>query len=586
MSILRHQGSVDIGDLTQVLRDVSRVTLRRDIAEMAENGLLRRTHGGATLPDGDALALAAANDAARTAARAEQLSDYAAVVMGPLEGRGSNALRRAIQHMELPFIAESAPQDGGRYLGPDNYQAGFALGQCAGRRTNGEAATVLHVCVNDLANTDERSNGFDSGFRDTFAGKVSTLRVNGQGHFRVAKRVATEALRTRPDITVGFGVNDHSAMALVEAAEREGSDLSVYSVGGEDPRFVARVKKDGPLQAVAALFPEVVGAVAVDTIVEMMTGRKARMEPVLTPHQIVTADNFDEIYETTTVDGTTLFELRPEVAEIGARDDLRQLALGRDPRLLFVPHYPSHEWYRLMGAAMEDRGRVYGIAVDIAPPQDRIAREVTRLRLHIANHVAERILPGQTVVIGQGESCRLVAAEVARRATDDAGALDGTTVITNSLEVLNVLTGIPGLKVLLTAGELQRADQCLVGPSVGALFERLRADVAFVSIDGVTTEFGLSMVDERLAQTTLRSARAAKRVVALADHICIGVDAIHRALEISEFDELVTDDGVLPDDRERLREAGVVVTIVNEEDYDLHHSAGKARSTLSGRRKS
>lgn len=48
LDLLRQQGSVRVSDLTERL-DVTAVTIRRDIAEMDEQGLLRRVHGGATL---------------------------------------------------------------------------------------------------------------------------------------------------------------------------------------------------------------------------------------------------------------------------------------------------------------------------------------------------------------------------------------------------------------------------------------------------------------------------------------------------------------------------------------------------------
>ncbi len=584
LSILRHQGSVEINDLMGLLQGVSRVTLRRDITEMAEEGLLRRTHGGAVLPDSHALQLAAANATALRDAQTEQLSEYAAIVMGPLKERGGNALRRSALRLGLPLLAESAPQDGGRYLGPDNYAASFALGQRAGRDAIGDTATVLHVCVNDLANSQERSNGFDAGFRDTFAGEVSVVRVNGQGHFRVARRVATDALRTRSNITIGFGVNDHSAIALIEAAEREGRDLGVYAVGGEDPRFVSRLTEDSPLRAVAALFPELVGVAAVDAAIEMIQSPNETFAPIITPHRIVAADNFDAFYQATTLaDGTTSVRLRNDVLGTDAPSISGPPTLPKNTRIAFVPHYPSHEWYRLMGAAMIKRAAEHGLQVDIAPPQVGIAREVTRLRSKIAQNVAERITAGQTIILGQGEASRLVAGELARRVSGNPTAFDNTTIITNSLEIMQTLTGVSGLKVILTGGEFQVADQCLVGPSVGALFERMRADVAYLSIDGVSAEFGLSMIDERLAQTTIRAANAAKHIVAMADHICVGVDANHRVLGATDFDELVCDDGVLPDERERLRQAGVVVTIANEDDETLHNHAGVARITTKGR---
>ena len=579
---MREQGAVEITELSRLMPDISRVTLRRDIAEMAESELLRRTHGGAVLPDDEALSLAGERAAAQHDARREQLSDYSAIILGPLAERGADALRRSVRRHGLPFLAESAPQEGGRYLGPDNAEVGRALGDLAGRQAKADSAAILHVCVSDLANTRERSNGFDAGFRETFTGDLSTQRINGQGHFRIARRVAVEALRANPDITVGFAVNDHSAIALIEAAEQEGRDLAVYAVGGEDPDFIARVTDDGPLAAVGALFPESVGVIGVEAAIDMIGAVTPSVEPIITPHRVVTGDNFDEIYESTGIEGPR-HALRAAAFEVmvpALRDPAPDLQ-GR--RISFVPHYPAHDWYRLMGAAMRARAEAYGAEVEIAPPQEGIAREIDRLRGRIAAQVAARIGSGQTVILGQGDTSRQVAIELTRRMADLPEPAEIGTIVTNDLEIMRRLTGTPGVKVIVTGGEFQAADQCFVGPSVGAVLERLRADLAFLTVDGVTAGFGVSMVDERLALVAARAAAAARRVIVMADHVSVGVDANHRALDAARLDELVTDDGVLPDDRARLRAAGVVVTIADEEDTPPRSDPGPARNPVSGR---
>ena len=50
LSRVRRDGAVRIADLVDVL-DVSDMTIRRDIAQLAERGLLVRVHGGATVAD-------------------------------------------------------------------------------------------------------------------------------------------------------------------------------------------------------------------------------------------------------------------------------------------------------------------------------------------------------------------------------------------------------------------------------------------------------------------------------------------------------------------------------------------------------
>ncbi|NDL60615.1 substrate-binding domain-containing protein [Phytoactinopolyspora mesophila] len=50
LEVLHRHGTVRVNDLAQIL-GVTPITVRRDIAMLAEQGLLRRIHGGATVPD-------------------------------------------------------------------------------------------------------------------------------------------------------------------------------------------------------------------------------------------------------------------------------------------------------------------------------------------------------------------------------------------------------------------------------------------------------------------------------------------------------------------------------------------------------
>ena len=224
-----------------------------------------------------------------------------------------------------------------------------------------------------------------------------------------------------------------------------------------------------------------------------------------------------------------------------------------------MPHYPAHDWYRTMIAAMRERAHAYGMTLEIIPPHQGIAAERTRLRAAIAARAAAEVSPGQTVVIGQGEAGLAMAGELRRIAFEPGEGLAGVTVITTALDVLDRLADAPGLRTILTAGELQAADRAMVGPAVGALFERMRADVAFLPVHGITAEFGPSSSNERLALAAARCAGAARRVVVLADHMSVGVDTVHRIVRADEIYKIITDDGTPPGERQRFRAAGIDV---------------------------
>jgi DeoR/GlpR family transcriptional regulator of sugar metabolism len=144
--------------------------------------------------------------------------------------------------------------------------------------------------------------------------------------------------------------------------------------------------------------------------------------------------------------------------------------------------------------------------------------------------------------------------------------LQGVTVVTNSFDVLHRLSGLAALKVILTSGEYQAKDRCLVGPSLGALFETLRVDKAFLSVDGISAKFGASMADERLALAARRFVDASREVIVLADHSLVGAEANHRIAPPRALHIVITDSGSLPSDRRACAEAGLRVVLADHED--------------------
>jgi DeoR/GlpR family transcriptional regulator of sugar metabolism len=557
LELLASEGSVEIAELSRIMPEVSQVTLRRDIAELAEAGALKRTHGGAVLPDATILKALPADSARHVPG----VDDMDAVVLPPIIGRGGDALRRHILRRGIPYLAESAPQPGGVYLGPDNRAAGFELGALAGRHAAGrDRIRLLMIGLPELENTRERAEGFREGLRSTFRRALDVTAINSQGSYRVALRVATDAFASGEPFDTIFAVNDHAAIAGAEAAAKRGAAVALYATGGENPNFVAQVAANGPLRAVAAFFPEVVGTCAVDRLAVALAEGAAPAQST-TPHVIITAGNLRDFY----IEEPQGWRLR---------DDRRAEMVGAPPRrrpgaprsrIGFMPHFPAHDWYRAMIPAMQSRAAELRLEVVVTAPHHGISAEISRLRLEIARLAASTLSAGETIVLGEGEATLCLASEIRRIAFSDSARLAGLTVITNSLDILHRLEGSPGVKTLLTSGEYQAADRCLVGPSLGALFERVRADRAFLSVAGISPRFGASALDERLALAASRLGGAARRVVALADHTLVGAEANHRICRVEDVHVVITDDGTMAADRQSLRAAGIEVLVAGED---------------------
>ncbi|MGN6099689.1 MAG: substrate-binding domain-containing protein [Devosia sp.] len=546
LELLRKRSPRSIADLCGEIGDVSPVSVRRDVARLAERGMLQRTHGGArALPD-------PVGDEPR---RQDGMESFDAIVLPPVEGRTVDTLRHMARRRHMPFLAESSPQEGGIYLGPDNFAAGRDLGLAAGERLSGELdeARILLVSLESLPNTRARCDGFIEGFRAAFPGRVRHWRINGEGSYRTSLQASRDAFDTIHGINVIFGVNDHSVLAALEAARMHGVRAYGFSVGGEGSRLFEVLAARGELLACAALFPEIVGMRAVDVLADAFAGAPLP-QAIHTPHAIVTADNLESYYrrdgEVFALSDAALQLLNLPTALGGRRRQETQHVIG------FMPHYPAHDWYRNMGRAMQKRAADLGLEVRISAPTAGIAREIEGLRRAIARLAGRRVNRGETILINAGVMALPMAESI-----DARGDL---TVVTNSFDVLKHLSGrAGGPKVILTSGEYQANDRCLVGPSLGALFETMRVDKAFLSVDGLSARFGASASDERLALAARRIVGASREVFVLADHSLIGVEANHRIVPAAELDELITDSGSLPADRMACASEGLRVTLAD-----------------------
>ncbi len=547
LGLLSEQAVVSMRAIMARCGGVSVVTLRRDLSRLEGLGKLSRTRGGA---------MGRARAAATSPGSREDLpTDFDALILPPVKGQWAHTLRQQVARRRAVLIAESAPQVGGIYLGPRNLEGARALGGFAGReqRAARDRAEVLLIAQDGLPNTRERVEGFRAGFAEAFPGETVFHRVDGRGLLREVVRQATDAFAAHPGINVVFGVNDHTILGALEVAEGMGRSVAGYSVGGEGGSLFDALAAGGPLKAVLALFPEVVGRAAIDTVCRALAG-EAPAEAI-TPAEVVTAATLPEFY----LRHDRHWRLRPEVQARMCRPHAYAGPPIPGARIGFMLHYPSHEWYRVLAAEMGRRAEEVGAVLVARNAEDEVAEELRVIRRMIGRAAAAEIRPGETLLVDGGECSRGFAE--ALRAADIA-----VSVTTNALDILDILAPAPSVRVFLTAGEYQAATRTLVGPSVGSLLETIRVDRAIVSPEGVSRGFGLSFADERAALVCRRFCEAAREIVVLADHGAVGLESKVQAVRAERAHVVMTDAGTLSAHRLELSGAGPRVVVIDEAD--------------------
>lgn len=168
-----------------------------------------------------------------------------------------------------------------------------------------------------------------------------------------------------------------------------------------------------------------------------------------------------------------------------------------------------------------------------------------RRRLNEAAKIAigracARLIPdNSSVALNIGTTTEAVARELL--------AHRNLTVVTNNMNVANILVANEACEVMVAGGALRRADGGLVGDLTAQFFEQFKVDFAVIGCsamdeDGDLMDFDLAEV--RVARTILRQAR--QRIL-VADASKFARHAPMRLGSLSELDRLVTDQPLAPD---------------------------------------
>ena len=247
-------------------------------------------------------------------------------------------------------------------------------------------------------------------------------------------------------------------------------------------------------------------------------------------------ERLGRILELLARDGTvTVAELASElgVSDATVRRDLQ--ALG-EQRLLERSH----------GGAV-----AHGTAHEL-PVRYRTGRSDEKRR--IARAASELVRDGVAVGLTGGTT----TTEVARMLV----ARQGLTVVTNALNIAVELAVRPDLKLIVTGGVARSASYELVGSMADATLRAVYVDLAFVGVDGVDAERGLTTQNEVEAATNRALMDRAKRTVVVADATKLGHVAFAEIAGIERADQLITNTGADAEQVERLRAAGLDVTLV------------------------
>ncbi|MBE1500767.1 DeoR/GlpR family transcriptional regulator of sugar metabolism [Amycolatopsis lexingtonensis] len=179
----------------------------------------------------------------------------------------------------------------------------------------------------------------------------------------------------------------------------------------------------------------------------------------------------------------------------------------------------------------------------------------------IAELAATLVRPGTAIGISAGTTTWTLA-----RALD---AIPGLTIVTNSIQVADVLRGStqPDRTVVLTGGVRTPSD-ALVGPVAVHSLRSLHLDVVFLGVHGMADGPGFTTPNLTESETDRALVEAGRKLVVLADHTKWGTVGISTIADLDEADVVVTDDGIPDEAKERLAERAGELMIAETAETD------------------
>ena len=161
--------------------------------------------------------------------------------------------------------------------------------------------------------------------------------------------------------------------------------------------------------------------------------------------------------------------------------------------------------------------------------EQKCAAEKRRIGLTAASLISD----GETVAIGAGTTTTQLARSLRHRR--------GITIVTNAVNIAMELSHLPEIKVSMTGGYLSGDWFALVGDIAQQNVTQTFFNKAFVGVDGVHAEHGLTTNYPDQAAIHRAMMRQAQQRIVLADHRKIG--AIGRSLiwQTNDTDKLITD---------------------------------------------
>lgn len=194
--------------------------------------------------------------------------------------------------------------------------------------------------------------------------------------------------------------------------------------------------------------------------------------------------------------------------------------------------------HRTRGGAIQPEPLLYGPFLHDSNFQEQLKRYAAEKR-RIALAAAHEVQDGDTIALTAGTT----TTEVARCLRSHRNL----TVVTNAVNIAMELGRQKQLDVFLTGGQMRGDWFSLAGPDAILTMGQIFVDIAFIGVNGITLDHGLTCFNRDEAALNATMVERAKRRIVVADHSKLSIVATHRICPVESVHVLITDSAASED---------------------------------------
>jgi len=204
--------------------------------------------------------------------------------------------------------------------------------------------------------------------------------------------------------------------------------------------------------------------------------------------------------------------------------------------------------------------RTHGRAIPISPyiadmHINEKAKHAIPEKVSIGKYAASMVKEGECILMASGTTVLSAAKEMEN--------LRNITVVTASVSVASILSQNKSIDVVQLGGIVRESSVSVVGSFAEDMLQYFNASKLFLGSEGVDMELGVTTTNMMESNLNRMMIDKSQKVILLVDSTKFGKRAFSKVCNLSQVDQVITDDKLPQKYLEDLQNLGIEVTLVS-----------------------